>query len=190
MKRFILLLVVGAISLSAVSAFAQKSWLGVQGDFVLPTNDLKEITKSGGGGGFFWEFAISKAFQTRVDATWLQFSSRELSEDVTSQVRLIPARVGLNWLFGPEEGTRFYLGAMAGAYFQRVSLDVDGDGSAQEETFFGVAPSLGIIIPVGPNGNRLEISASYDVYFDETTSSGEELNTGFVRLGVGYGFGM
>jgi hypothetical protein len=34
MKRFILLLVAGAISLSAVSAesaFAQKSWLGVEG---------------------------------------------------------------------------------------------------------------------------------------------------------------
>ena len=143
-----------------------------------------------GGGGVFWDFDFAKAFQTRVDANWIQFSSKSLSDDVSSKARVIPVRAGLNWMFGPDGGVKFYLGAMVGAYFQEVTVTENGNKTTQEETFFGFAPCVGARFPIGSPGNELEVFASYDMWTDDTTSADEDLDMGFVRMGVGYHFGI
>ena len=187
MKKIALLLVTVVFCLSAAPVLAQTHWLGVHGSAVLPTQDLEEITISGGGGGFLWDFAFSKAFQTRVDVGWMQFSSKDHGGDLSSKARVIPARVGLHWKFGPSEGVKFYLGAMVGAYMQEIT----GDGiDSQEETFFGFSPVAGMFIPVGSKGNEIELNVSYDNYTDNKSSDEKDLDMGFVRLGVGFRFGI
>ncbi len=190
MKRNFLFLVIVTIALASAPVFAQKTWLGVQGGAVLPTGDLNEFTTSGGGGGVTWDFALSNSLQTRVDGSWLQFSSRDMEGDVSSKARVIPVRAGLHWVFGPTEGTRFYVGAMGGAYFQQLTTTVGDTSDAQDETFFGAAACVGVQIPVSESGNQLEINASYDMWSDETTSDGTDLNMGLVRLGVGCRFSL
>ena len=146
MKKIVLIATLAALILTTIPSFAQTTWFGAQGSSVLPTGDLKEITKSGGGGSLHLDQAISKSFQARVDAGWLQFSSRDMGEDFTSKVRVIPVRAGLNWLFGPGEGTRFYLGGMAGAYFREASTTMAGEKLTDDETFFGAAACAGIYL--------------------------------------------
>jgi len=190
MKKTILILTVATFALNAAPALAQTTWFGAQGSAVLPTGDLKDITTSGGGGAFHLDQTLSKCFQARIDAGWLQFSSREMGEDFTSKVRVIPARVGLNYLVGPFDGTRFYVGGMAGAYFRQASTNIAGAEDSNEDTFFGAAACAGLLIPVSAHGGMLEINASYDVWFDEKDADDNNLNMGLVRLGVGYRFNI
>ena len=190
MRKIILLLTIATIALTVVPSWAQSTWFGVQGSSVLPTGDLKEITSSGGGGAIHLDQSLSQSFQARIDAGWLQFSSRDMGEDFTSKVRVIPVRAGLNWQFGPAGGTRFYVGGMAGAYFREASVNIAGEKSADEETFFGAAACAGILIPVSAHGGMLEINASYDVWFDEKGVDDDDLDMGLVRLGVGYRFNI
>ena len=190
MKNIVLLITMTALMLAAAPSFAQHTWFGAQGSAVLPTGDLKEITKSGGGGSLHLDHTLSKSFQVRVDAGWLQFSSRDMAEDFTSKVRVIPVRAGLNYLIGPFDGTRFYVGGMAGAYFRQTSTTMAGEDSSGDETFFGAAACAGLLIPVSAHGGMLEINASYDLWFDEKGADEQNLDMGLVRLGVGYRFNI
>ncbi len=190
MKKIVLLITWAALTMTAVPAFAQYTWFGAQGSAVLPTGDLKEITKSGGGGTVHLDQTLSKSFQARFDAGWLQFSSRDMPEDFSSKVRVIPVRVGLNYLIGPFDGTRFYVGGMAGAYFRRTSITMGEDDEANEDTFFGAAACAGLLIPVSAHGGMLEINASYDLWFDEKGLDDKDMDMGLVRLGVGYRFNI
>ncbi len=184
-----LALLTALICLSATPALAHQHWLGVKGSAVLSTGDLEDATTSGGSGGVFWDFAFSDAFQTRVDVSWVQFSSRDHDEDLSSKARVIPARAGLFWNFGPR-GARFYLGAMAGAYRQKIIANDNGVESSAEKTFLGFSPCLGVHIPVGSNGNQIEVQASYDFWTDDETTEGKDLDMGFVRLGAGFRFAI
>lgn len=122
--------------------------------------------------------------------SWVQFSSKDHGMGSSSKARVIPARVGLLWTSGPVDGTRFYLGAMVGAYMQKVMTESNGVGSSIEKTYLGFAPCLGVHIPVDSNGNQIELQASYDVWTDDETSMGEDRDMGFVRLGVGFRFAI
>ena len=95
MKKTVLFLTICALTLATVPAVAQSTWFGAQGSAVLPTGDLKEATTSGGGGVVHLDQAISKSFQVRVDAGWLQFSSRDRGEGLSTKARVIPVRAGL-----------------------------------------------------------------------------------------------
>ena len=190
MKIFTQVLVICALALLALPALSQSTWFGVQGSAVLPTGDLKEATTSGGGGSVHLDQNLFGSFQARVDAGWLQFSSRDMAEDFTSKARVIPVRAGLSWQFGPAEGVRLYLGGMAGAYFREISTEMDDVDAADEDTFFGAAATAGMLIPISAHGGMLEINASYDMWFDDVDGDGNDLDMGLVRLGVGYRFNI
>ena len=61
MKKIVLIATMTALILATIPSFAQTTWFGTQGSAVLPTSDLKEITKSGGGGSFHLDQATSKS---------------------------------------------------------------------------------------------------------------------------------
>jgi len=103
---------------------------------------------------------------------------------------VIPARAGLHWTFGADEGVRFYLGAMVGAYMQETTFDGGDGNSSQEGTFFGFSPCAGVFIPVGSQGNEIELNFSYDNYTDNKSSDEKDLDMGFVRMGLGFRFGI
>ncbi len=190
MKNTVLILIVIAAIFSTPAANAQYVWVGVDGSSVLPTGDLKVVTKSGGGGGVHLDAAISKSFQARFDTSWLQFSSKEFDSGISSKARVIPVRLGLVWLVGPWDGTRFTIGAMGGAYFRQIKTTITETSASDNDTFFGAGASIGMLIPMGPGGQELEIKASYDMWFDETSTTGEDMDMALVRLGVGYRFNI
>lgn len=184
-----LALITALFCLLTAPALAQQHWLGAQGGSALPSGDLKDATTSGGYGGVYWDFAFSKSFQTRVDVSWVQFSSRSHDDEFSSKARVLPARAGLLWNFGPQ-GARFYFGAMAGAYMQEITVNDQGVETSIEKTFLGFSPCLGVHIPVGSEGNQIEIQASYDLWIDNESTEGEDLDMGFVRLGAGFRFAI
>ena len=189
MKKLVLSLIAMLVILGAAPAMAQYTWVGAQGSAVLPTGDLDTITTSGGGGTLHFDQTLSRYFQLRVDAGWLQFSSREMAEGFSSKARVIPVRAGFHCMVGPFDGTRFYIGGMAGAYFRELSTDQEGIDDDQG-TFFGAAACLGMLIPVSAHGGQLEINASYDLWFDDKGADDQDLDMGLVRLGVGYRFNI
>ncbi len=190
MKKMIQLFTISALVLWAMPVLAQSTWFGVQGSAVLPTGDLNEVTTSGGGGAVHLDQNLSGSIQARVDAGWLQFSSRDMVDGFTSKARVIPVRAGLSWNFGPASGTRFYIGGMAGVYFREISTEINDEGSADEDSFFGAAATAGMLIPISAHGGMLEINFSYDLWFDDVDGDGNDLDMGLVRMGVGYRFNI
>lgn len=176
------------------SALAQTHLLGAAGEFVLPLDDVKDGTKSGGGGSLVWQHRIFPWLHLQTDAGWHQFSARQRGEDLTTKFRVIPVRAGLNYTVGTEDSVRLQVGALAGAYFRHFSIDDKGTDTTWDKTRFGVAPRIGMLIPMGPGQNMLDISVSYDVWFGDKASdlgglTDQDLDTSYVRMGVGYYWG-
>jgi len=172
-----------------------QSKMGVHGAMILPASSgLREISQLGAGAGLRIDFILNKNVVSRIDASIYQSFEENIEifgTPSTSTVRIIPLRVGLNYYLN-SKGSTFYLSGMFGAYNRKIEIRSDHDSSTEERQAtsdtkmrFGLAPGLGIQIPINNNTLSLDIGIHYDIYFEDTQTNA------FFNLSVGIllGFG-
>jgi opacity protein-like surface antigen len=167
---------------------------GIHGALILPTSSgLREISKLGVGAGVRMDFVLNKNVVSRIDASIYQSFEENIEifgTPSTSTIRIIPLRVGLNYYLNSKFST-FYLSGMFGAYNRKIEIKSGQDSSPEErqgtsdtKMRFGLAPGLGIQIPINNNTLNLDIGIHYDIYFEDTQSNA------FFNLSIGILFGF
>lgn len=183
------------VTLAGTTAHAQ-SRLGVDGLFVFPLGDLDDVVDQGGGLGVYYKYAVNPNIELRADAAFLAFRSEIIYVDdpidssVETSVSVVPIRAGADYLIRAEDSrVRFYVGFLIGAYIRTFEVEADrSPGQSANKTRFGIAPELGMVIPFYRDNNKLDIGASYDVWFGDETILNTDAILSFIRIDVGISF--
>jgi hypothetical protein len=148
MKKFLIVLII--LSFAGIGS-AQGFKLGIAGNVVFPTGDLKDATSSTGYGvDAFGVFDIMLLTLT-VRAGYLSFGEKEFDlgggEKLTVSTVAIPVMAGLRWDFGLPVGPSFYAGVEAGIHAFTTTYESSGTIVADPddtETKFALAPNVGL----------------------------------------------
>ncbi len=132
-----------------------------------------------------WLAGFNSLYARSFEVT--QLGTFDVSGDQYRNLNAFPLMVTGHFYMGEAEGTRPFVGLGAGAYAMRQLLDVGAYTISTTEWNFGVAPELGVTLPVEWN-SRVTINARYHYPFEGGTYlDGLAHSYPFLSFGVGYG---
>jgi outer membrane protein with beta-barrel domain len=183
MKKSILGLCVILLVAVSVNTTSAKGLFGVEAAAALPMGDMGDVYGTGFGGGVSYEYFVAPAIAIRADVKYLSFGEKD---DFPFTMTDIPFRVGANYYIGKPGGTQFYGGFMLGMHFLTISVDVDdlnwdwiaSDDGSDTSTEFGIAPRVGIILPISGPKTLLNAGIEYNMIMAESTMSFLQINAG------------
>jgi hypothetical protein len=109
-----------------------------------------------------------------------------------TQVRSInsfPLLVGLQHFFGNKKDMRTFVGINTGVYYILQRLDMGVYRIDNDNWHFGIAPEVGLIIPLDGDAS-LDLGARYNYAFDSGTALGGAENNfySFWEINIGFAF--
>lgn len=148
------------VALWTSTAYGQKVYFEMNGAFVVPTSDLKDLVGNGGGGDVSIGYRINESWLAKLTVGYHQFAEETLAQGVTSSGAFVPIRIGAVKLWG--ESKRFYTSPGLGIY----SGSDDFEGSK-----FGIGPKLGFLIPISEGKMALDIGLEFHNVFTDPENS-------------------
>ena len=179
-------------------------WLGiVTYQISMPTGDTEKFINDYSFRGFGLDFRAFANKNTTVGfATgWNVFHERtsktiQLNTEnpgaVTGvQDRVInafPIMLNVHQYFGKRRDIRPYVGLSAGGFFMLQQFDIGIYSFEENEWQWGMAPEIGVIIPLKGNGSII-INGKYNYAFTGDNPMGGDINHEYWMLGIGYAWG-
>jgi len=170
-KMFLLALML--LALFAVNAHAGSSAIGIDGGVLKGTGDFGDATKTGYGGGAFYDYWVSNMLAVGADFGWNTAKSKT-SDDI--KVTLINYGAHLKYAFPMSESkVHPYVTAGAGMYNVKVKA-----GSAESsDNKFGGHGGLGLEYMVNP---QVGVGAEANFHFISTEGTSTQAVTGVAMV--------
>jgi outer membrane protein len=178
-----------------VSLAAQEEQQGWEGrtlaigryQWSLPLGDTKEFTDNDSWLGFAIEGRrfIAADLSTSFLAGYTEFHERTDDEDRT--LRVIPFMLGGQRYIGRPGGVQAYLGLHFGVYWIRQSVEGGSTDFSAEDVLFGVAPEVGLAIPLRPEVGMI-VGTRYEVPFSGGDFLGGAQSFRYWSLGLGLAY--
>lgn len=175
MKKY---LIIFAFILSSSIASAQESIFHIGWDVAVPTGELEEyigeVSARGltiGGRKFLYDFISVggktgwQTFYARYDGTQEVNENLDITGVQLRYLNVFPIMANVFYYLGQDEGVRPYLGTNVGITFSTQRTEIGLFSASQNSTHFGIAPEVGVLIPIGLAGGGLIVSARYEQAF-------------------------
>ncbi len=99
-----------------------------------------------------------------------------------------PIMLGINYHAGKDTGTQVFFGLNAGVFGVEEQVDIGLFSVGQWVWHFGIAPEIGVIMPMGYNLS-LTASVKYSYAFDAGTPiAGQSPNQSYLSMSIGLGY--
>lgn len=197
-KNFILMVLLLSTSSLAQQMLSQITW--EMGFPVAYTGEFISRTSFAGFGLDYGKF-LDESGAVKLHIGWNFFDERvenpiNFTKDGISgtisgvQIRTInvfPILVGYNYYFGQRRETRPFIGMNAGTYWVGQRLDIGVYRFQADYWHFGIAPELGLLIPIGRSTDFV-VTGRYNYAFDAGTSVGGRENNFYSFWNIGIGF--
>lgn len=153
----------------------------------LPAGDTKDFTDNDSWLGFAIEGRrfIAGDLSTSFLVGWTEFHDRTDQED--RNLRVIPVMLGGQRYVGRPGGVQPYVGLYLGMYWIRQSLDSESSDFTADAVLFGLAPEVGLAIPLRPEVAMI-IGTRYDVPFSGGDFLGGGQSFRYWSLGLGLAY--
>lgn len=103
-------------------------------------------------------------------------------------INSIPIMLGINYHAGKDTGTQVFFGLNAGVFAVEEKIDIGIFSVDQFAWHFGLAPEIGVILPMGYNLS-LTASVKYSYAFNAGTPlAGQSSNQSYLSLSIGLGY--
>ncbi len=192
MKRLSLALVAVPLLFAAEAEAQGDWWWGVTYNVSVPSGNTKEFIDNTS-----WRGASLEARKVLGDNAswgllfgWYVFDQIQVDSlsrpgiDITGKpfkyVNAFPVQLTGHYYLGERRGTRFFLGGGAGLVFYQERVDVGLFRIEQNKTLFGIAPEIGVAIPL-----NWSLRGVLNVRYNYTTSSGDVPSQSWWGFGVG-----
>lgn len=170
-KMFLLALMM--LALFVVNAHAGNSAIGINGGVFKGTGDFGDATKTGFGGGVFYDYWVSSMLAVGADFGWNTMKAKE-SDDV--KVTIMNYGVHGKYAFPMGESPMHpYVTAGAGMY----NLKVDAGLGDESDNKFGGRGGLGLDYMVNA---QVGVGAEANFHFISTESQSTQAVTGVVMV--------
>jgi hypothetical protein len=136
----------------------------------LPVGDTKDYADNDSWVGVALEGRrfIAQDLSTSFLFGWTEFYDRTAEQD--RNLRIIPVLLGGQRYLGRPGGVQPYVGLSLGIYWIRQTQDSESSAFAAEDVLFGVAPEVGLAIPL-----RREVAMIFSTRYDVPFSGGDFL---------------
>ena len=94
----------------------------------------------------------------------------------------------MHYYFGKRRDVRFYVGANAGLYYILQRLDLGVWRIDSDNWHFGLAPEVGVLIPLADGQTQFFVNAKYNYAFDSGTGLGNKDDNYYSYWGINFGF--
>jgi hypothetical protein len=195
MKKVTLIMTLGL--LSTISLKAQESIFQISWDIAFPVGELKDQYISDasargisiGGRKFIFDwFSVGgkagwQTFTQRVAGTESIDPTLDLTGTQLRYVNIFPVMANFHYYLGQDEGIRPYIGANIGVSFVTQQTDIGLWTINDNSTHFGLAPEVGVLIPIGIAGGGMSISAKYEQAFKSNNKFDMQIQYFSMNLG-------
>ena len=161
-------------------AIARYSWS-------LPLGDTKDFADNDSWLGLAIEGRrfIAADLSTSFQVGWTEFHERTDSED--RKLRVIPFLLGGQRYIGRPGGIQPYIGVNFGLYWIEQSVDGGTSDFSAEDVLFGVAPEVGLAIPLRPEVAMI-VGTRYEIPFSGGDFLGGAQSFRYWSLGLGLAY--
>jgi opacity protein-like surface antigen len=195
MKRYIYL--IGVFALINTGAFAQ-GMFGISYDIGLPVGGTSDYISQASFRGFSLEGRgfITDNLSYGGSFSWAVFyeevgpdqfeeegDTRTVYGKQYRYINSFPLMATMHYYFGEWDATRFYAGGGIGAHIVNQRTDVGLYVVKDEKWRFGLAPEVGVLIPVN-FGSSLKLSAKYQY----AVKAGDSDAVSYLSFGIGFAF--
>jgi hypothetical protein len=153
----------------------------------LPVGDTKDFADNDSWLGFAIEGRrfIAADLSTSFLAGWTEFDEQTAGED--RNLRIIPFMLGGQRYFGRPGGIQPFVGLSFGLYWIRQSVAGGSSDFSAEDVLFGVAPEIGLAIPLRPEVGMI-VGTRYEVPFSGGDFSGGAQSFRYWSFGLGVAY--
>ncbi len=192
MKAIRGLMGMAALLLLGAGPVEAQNWYSFSYQPSQPLSNTKDFTDNFGwrGIGFDYKRVVKPNLAVGLSFGWHVFDEQtdevvsafgvDISGDQFRYVNSFPILANASYFLGKEGGVRPYLGANIGTYIMEHRLDVGLYSLSETKWHFGLAPEVGVAIPVRPQLAAV-LSARYNYAF----ASGNIDDQAYVNFGLG-----
>lgn len=198
MKKLIPIIII--ILLSSGMTKAQMSIFQVSWDVAIPTGELKnnyidQTSARGfsiGGRKFIYDFFSVggkggwQTFNQKLTGTQKVDGTTDLTGTQFRYVNAFPLMVNAHFYLGEDEGIRPYVGINTGVTFITQQTDIGLWTVGDNSTHFGLAPEVGVLIPIGIAGGGVSLSAKYEQAFKSNNAA--DIHYQYFSVSLGFIF--
>ncbi|MFY0627358.1 MAG: hypothetical protein JXR07_13740 [Reichenbachiella sp.] len=198
MKKTVLIIILFVASLSALKA--QMSIFQVSWDIAFPMGEIKdqyidEASMRGisiGGRKFVYDWfsfggkAGWQTFNQKLSGTQIVNETTDLTGTQFRYVNAFPIMANAHFYMGQDEGIRPYIGTNVGVTFVTQRTDVGLWTVSDNSTHFGIAPEIGVLIPIGIAGGGISLSAKYEQAFKSNNAF--DMHIQYLTASIGFIF--